>query len=342
LNDRFDYFSGSNNVIPWGMTGELWDAYQSGDTKTVSKCYKITDQDCGAYPDYKGDESDQGVDWNCDDGLNAGSKCNKRCINGFSYQVASWNTPKTATECFCKGTCKWLSNTTECKVKKCDGPDWYFDPDNCYDKNGNPIDKAHHDANGYFEGSYCQNGVGPDNECPVGHAHEIWQYDRGTCNCDGTGGCSFSSRKINRCIQATCTPDMSHLLYYFEMGISGQFVNEHDVSDVSPTQPSVEHFAGLDCPPEAFYSGTGLAHIDGQVKPGAKCEIKCIEGFHIERDEHMTQCVQTFEHDFEWNVLAYTLSKYDDCYSSSYSHPSGAYSCSNFPICVPDGYTWLE
>ena len=125
-------------------------------------------------------------------------------------------------------------------------------------------------------------------------------------------------------------------------GNSSQFVNEHDVSDVSPTQPSVEHFAGLDCPPEAFYSGTGLAHIDGQVKPGAKCEIKCIEGFHIERDEHMTQCVQTFEHDFEWNVLAYTLSKYDDCYSSSYSHPSGAYSCSNFPICVPDGYTWLE
>jgi len=104
LTERFDYFDDAA-VIAWGMTGGLWDAFEDGNTKTASKCFKITDQDCGAFPDYTGDENETGVDWNCDDGVNSGSRCEKRCIGYFSYLVASSNSPKNETECFCRGTC---------------------------------------------------------------------------------------------------------------------------------------------------------------------------------------------------------------------------------------------
>merc|ERR1719145_544446 len=117
LDQGFDHFSDPASTVEWGMLGDLWDAIENGSTASVSKCYKVTDTDCGDFPDYKGDESDEGVDWNCDDGFNAGSKCDKQCIGIFSYQVASHITPKTTTECYCKGTCKWLSNTTECKMR---------------------------------------------------------------------------------------------------------------------------------------------------------------------------------------------------------------------------------
>merc|ERR1712106_128386 len=241
-----------------------WDAFEAGNTKTASKCYKITDQDCGAFPDYAGDENESGVDWNCDDGVNGGSKCNKRCIGYYSYQVASWNSPKTETECFCKGTCKWLLKTTECKAKLCPLPDWYpVQPGNCYDAAGEAFDIAHQNPIGYPEGSYCRN------ECAIGFDHEIWQADTSFCECDESG-CKFDNKKINQCIQASCSPDIADLKFYFAEGISGKFVNIHDVSDVSSIKPSVNHFEQLDCPADGFWRETGSSNVDGHLNPYAR------------------------------------------------------------------------
>ena len=217
-------------------------------------------------------------------------------------------------------------------MRVCQTMDWYqnWEPETCRNADGEILSKAEYD-NKWPEGSYCQN------ECDLGYAHEIWQWDKATCKCDESG-CKFDTKKVNRCLAATCNPSIEFLKSQFADGIFGEFVNEHDVSDVSPIVPNVEHFASLDCPAESYWSGTGDINLDGMVKYDTTCEIKCIEGFHIERDDAFTRCGQSFDHDFQWGVISGTISRYGECYN----YVDAMYSCADFPICVPDGFTWRQ
>ena len=327
LAERFDYFD-DDAVIAWGMTGDLWDAFEDGNTKTASTCYKVKDQDCGAFPAYAGDEDETGVEWNCDDGFNGGSKCDKRCIGSFQYMMfASGNQPKTETECVCKGTCKWSLKTSECRAKRCKPPVWEpVQPGACYGPSGEAYDIAHQDPIGYPEGSYCEVP-----ECAVGFALQITchvacyiSHDTSFCKCD-VFSCKFEHKKLNACIQASCSPDLDSLMPKFAEGISeGKFVSEHDETDVSNIIPSLSHFEKLDCPADGYWSGTGNSEIDGQLKPETICEIKCVDGFHIERNEPTTQCWQSFDGFIQTAAMG-----------SKQWGPTPR-------ICVPDGYTWAE
>jgi len=83
-------------------------------------------------------------------------------------------------------------------------------------------------------------------------------------------------------------------------------------------------------------SGAGLAAQRSTANSNLAPFAKCADGFHVERDEPTTKCYQTFDHDFDHSALSNVLSKYGDCYDT------GLYDCKQFPICVPDGYTWSE
>jgi len=337
LDERFDYFSDSS-PIPWGMTGELWTAYKSGSgLSTASKCYKITDQDCGSYPDYKGDENEYGVDWNCDDGVNPGSKCNKRCIGSYAYQVSRWSSPKTQTECSCKGTCKWLSNTTECKAKLCDAPNWRYSSrkaTDCYDKYDNRIDYNHHASIGFPEGAYCRD------ECEVGFGHANWGHDYTTCRCEDDTSCKFSSNTVAYCVQATCNSDIEHIKNLLWEGIGGTFVKDDDASIESPIQPSVEHYSHVECPESAIWSDSGNPSVDGQVKYRSTCQLRCKDGFYLDQrgsDGPAMTCGLTFEFDYEWDLYTTNVDKYGYCDHSFYD-----IDCNYWPICVPNGYIWVD
>jgi len=218
-------------------------------------------------------------------------------------------------------------------------------PEHCYSSDGEALDMAYHDSIGYPGGSYCLN------ECAIGFQLQLnyWPFqnrDRATCRCYdggiGNGWCYFSQQTVNQCRPASCSPDIASLKLGLADGIRGKFVNIHDVSDVSNIEPDVNHFEKLDCPADGFWSETGNSAVDGQLKEGTVCEIKCVDGFHIERDYPQTLCWRTMIRDFEHTALTGNVSRYGLCKDNLSSKHLGSGACHDFPICVPDGYTWSE
>ena len=335
------YFTGTS-TISMGFTGPLIDAFfdnAAGDNSgfSASKCYKIQDghESCGGPPDLIGDETADAVEWLCDDGYESGSTCNKKCVSYYSYQ--SSNEPKTFSECSCKGTCKWKWNTTECKASLCPVPEWYWKDIKTCRLNGELLDYDAHVITGFPEGTICED------ECELGYGLTYKGFDNTECRCDqGNSGnsCLFTQKKLSYCVPAVCTADLSTLVWAFSDGFPDILYDPAgDFGEDDTITPSSSHWDQLDCPEDAIWSGTGNPLLDGKVKFGATCHLRCIDGWNLVRSDNALdgiRCTNTFDLGYEWDVLWYTWSKYGECYH----YDDAMYGCDEFPICVPDGWEY--
>ena len=313
--DKYFKYEWWKTPIKWGFTGsphisfyefgslqhnDLWSAYKAddGSLEKLGKCHKTKNEsyECPT------PVASSGSTVTCSNNQQSNSICSITCNEGFSDQYppgSNYSGGPSAMHCRCTRECEWSAQFHDCSPEKCPIPDWYNDanqtPSKCTDSNGKSVDfNATVASGGFLPGTTCQN------DCPEGYGLSMGDgWPLSTCMCDyyGNGGygCMFDLTHVSYCVPAVCSADLDDLKSWLLNGAyAGGFLHEDHVEgfdyyydsdlyhEIRP-QESLQMISAFDCPEDSIWSGTGDPNLDGKVKAGKSCTIKCQEGWYPDK-----------------------------------------------------------